>query len=122
MLNINMEFKKGILFIRLDGLLNKRTKETFDNDVLPVVLDNELKYIVVNLDKVLEVDTYGIECLNDLNDIVASFNGKTTLCSLTNKKVKQKIEESKFISSFYETNNELTELGVMKLWTKHTKT
>ncbi len=115
MLNINMEFKKGILFIRLDGLLNKKTKETFENNILPIILNNGLKYIVLNLDKVLEIDNIGLECLNSISEIIDGFNGKALICSLTNKKVKKQVEESKYINSFYETNNELTALGVMNL-------
>ena len=36
MLKINMEFSKGILWIRLDGILNKTTSNTFDDEVIPV--------------------------------------------------------------------------------------
>ena len=52
MLKINMEFSKGILWIRLDGILNKTTSNTFDDEVIPVILKHGIKYVVVNLDKV----------------------------------------------------------------------
>ena len=115
MLKICMEFKKGILFIRLDGILNRITKDKFDTEVLPLVLDNGLKYVVLNLDKVNYIDSYGVNSLSELGDILYNQNGKTTLCSLTSEQVKNKIEEIEYKGLFYETNNELTALRVMKI-------
>jgi len=115
MLKIDMEFKRGILFIRLEGNLNKQNIEKFNNDVIPVVLKHGLKYVVVNLDKVNSIDVFGIESLMELNEIVSKWDGKTTLCSLTNNQVKTSLNESTYSSMFYETSNELTALGVMKL-------
>lgn len=115
MLKIKMEFKKGILFIRLDGILNQKTIEKFDNEVLSVVLVNKLKYIVVNLDGVCEVDEKGVDALKELNDIIYNFNGKSALCSLTNTKVKNTIKEYDYINDFYEYENELNALGMIKI-------
>lgn len=115
MLKIDMEFKKGILFVRLEGSLNKNNIEKFNNSVIPVVLKHGLKYVVVNLDKVNSIDIKGIESLMELNEIVSKWEGKTTLCSLTNKEVKTSLRNSDYNSMFYETSNELTALGVMKL-------
>ena len=109
MLKINMEFSKGILWIRLDGILNKTTSNT------PVILKHGIKYVVVNLDKVNVIDLKGIESLISLNEVVRSMNGKTTLCSLTNREVKNILNKSEYNNTFYETSNELTALGVMKI-------
>ena len=115
MLKTNLEFKKGILFIRLEGNLNKKTIEQFDNEVLAVVLSNKLKYVVVNLDQIYEIDEKGVDGLMELNDIVYNFNGITTLCNLTNRNVKKIIKENDFTNNFYEVANELTALKVMNL-------
>lgn len=115
MLKIDMEFKRGILFVRLEGNLNKQNIEKFNNDVIPVVLKHGLKYIVVNLDKVNSIDIDGIESLMELNEIVSRWDGKTTLCSLTNKQVKSTLKQSDYSNMFYETSNELTALGVMRI-------
>lgn len=115
MLKINMEFSKGILWIRLDGILNKTTSNTFDDEVIPVILKHGIKYVVVNLDKVNVIDLKGIESLISLNEVVRSMNGKTTLCSLSNRKVKNILNKSEYNNTFYETSNELTALGVMKI-------
>ena len=115
MLKINMEFKKGILFIRLDGSFNKKTVKKFDNEVLPIILMNKVMYVVINLDKVYLIDKEGVESLMELENLVRDFKGKTTLCGLTSNYVKTKIEEADYDMKFYETNNELTALKVMKI-------
>lgn len=115
MLKIKMEFKKGILFIRLEGILNKKTIEKFDSEVLSVVLTNKLKYIVVNLDQVYEVDEIGVDGLKELNDIIYNFKGKGALCSLSNSKVKRQIREYDYTNNFYEFENELNALGMIRI-------
>ena len=49
MLNIEMEFKSGILWVRLSGKLYENTVNTFNEEVLPVILKHGIMYIVVNL-------------------------------------------------------------------------
>ena len=111
MLDINMEFKKGILFIRLEGTLDRNTKDKFNNEVIALVLKDGVRMIVVNLDKVDLIDYEGI----NLNKIVDDNNGRSAICSLTNNKVKSVIRESSCSDLYYEASNELTALGVMKL-------
>ncbi len=115
MLKIEMEFKKGIFFIRLDGLLTKDNVNKFIDECVPVVLKHGIKYVVINLDKVNAIDLKGIEALMEINDIVRNNLGKTTLCSLSNEEVKSIINQYDYNNCFYETSNELTALGVMKL-------
>lgn len=115
MLDINMEFKRGILFIRLEGSLNIKNVGKFENEVIPIILKQEIKYVVINLDKLLFLDIRGVSSLLNLDEIVRSFGGKTTLCSLTNNEVRKLIHKYNIESLFYETNNELTALGVMKI-------
>ena len=115
MLKIKMEFKKGILFIRLEGYLNKKTIEKFDNEVLSVVLVNELRYIVVNLDQVYSIDKSGINGLMELKDIIYNLSGKGALCNLTNEDVKKQIKDYNGVYDYYEFDNELNALGMMKI-------
>ena len=115
MLKIEMEFKKGIFFIRLSGMLTQNNVDKFINECVPVVLKHGIKYVVINLDKVNAIDLKGIEALMKINDIVRQNMGRTTLCSMTNKEVKNIIRKSNYNNSFFETSNELTALGVMKL-------
>lgn len=48
-----MEFRRGILFIRLKGDLNKNT--------IKGVIDEDFKYVVLNLDNMYSIDSYSIK-------------------------------------------------------------
>ena len=46
MLKINLEYRKGILFVRLKGNLNKNTAPKFMEYTLPIIEDYGIKYMV----------------------------------------------------------------------------
>lgn len=53
-----MEFRKGILFIRLKGDLNK--------DTIKGIIDKDFKYVVLNIDDMYSIDSYSIKYLNKI--------------------------------------------------------
>ena len=114
MLKIDMEFRKGILFIRLQGKLNKYTIHKIEDNVIPVILKHGLKFIVINLDKLQSIDSCGIEMLIKLNELVSRWNGKTTMCSL-NRYMKENINKTDLKSKYFETSDELTAIEVFKI-------
>jgi len=71
MLNYNMEYRKGILFIRLFGSLNKNTAFNFNTYFIPMIIKNGIKNIVYNLSYLDELDDIGLEALNDGRKAVA---------------------------------------------------
>ena len=109
-----MEFRKGILFIRLQGKLNRYTVYKIEDNVIPVILKHGLKFLVINLDKLQSIDSYGIEMLIKLNELVSRWNGKTTMCSL-NEYMKENINNSDLRSKYFETSDELTAIEVFKI-------
>lgn len=76
MLKTNMEFKKGILFIRLKGDLNK--------DTIQGIIDNDFKYVVINIDNMYSIDSYSIKYLNKLYKIFEKNNGIMIICDKFN--------------------------------------
>lgn len=114
MIKIDMEFKKGILFIRLQGLLTKSNNREFRNEVFPLILKHEFKYIVLNLSNVNSIDEVGIDSLLDLNNIVSSWKGRASLCNL-NEELRHKVYSSELANCYFQTNNELTATGVFKI-------
>lgn len=115
MIKINLEFKKGILFIRVKGSLISNSNKEFRNEVFPVVLKHEFKYIVLNFEELTQLDECGIETLIDLNNIVVSCKGQATICNITNNEIKDKIYNSEISNCYYQTNTELTAIGVFKI-------
>lgn len=76
MLKTNMEFRKGILFIRLKGDLNKNT--------IRGVIDKDFKYIVLNINDMYSIDSYSINYINRLYKIINDTSGKMIICDKFN--------------------------------------
>ena len=66
MLKINLEFRKGILFIRLKGNLNQLTYQSMKDYLIPIIKDNGIKYIVFNLAYLKSIDGYGKESIKEV--------------------------------------------------------
>lgn len=78
MLKVEMEFYKGILFIRLKGILTKRS-------VMNTKLDSMLRdigfyYIVFNIDNIKQIDAYGIRYLISYSNSLKKRYGKAIIC------------------------------------------
>lgn len=78
-----MEFRRGILFIRLKGDLNK---ETIKN-----VIDEDFKYVVLNLDDMYSIDSYSIKYLTKIYNNILLSSGRLIICdkyNTTNRLIK----------------------------------
>lgn len=81
MLKINMEYRKGILFIRLKGELNKFTYQSLNNYLIPVINKQGIKYIVYNLANVNIMDNYGTASIEDGIKAVQKNHGEGLICN-----------------------------------------
>ena len=63
MLGINMEFRKGILFVRLKGVLDRYTLQNFKNEVSDLIKTKGIKYLVMNLNHLDYIDDVGMKQL-----------------------------------------------------------
>ena len=63
MLKINSEYVKGILFVRIDGNLNRRNSYKLTNYLIPVILKHRIKYLVYNLYNLNSIDIVGKKAL-----------------------------------------------------------
>ena len=60
MLDYDFIFKKGILFIRLKGNINKNTSRVLTDEIDPLILDNGIKEVVLNVANLNDIDSDGI--------------------------------------------------------------
>ena len=109
MLNIKMDFKKGVFFIRLEGDLNNKTIRLFETIVFPIVLRQGFKKVVINFDKLLTIDKKGVNLLIKLNSYLSKNYGRLSLCNLTNVDVRN-IIDNEYKDEFNITDNELSAL------------
>ncbi len=115
MLDINQKFYKGVLFVRLSGVLNKKTIDKLKNEVSSTIKENGIKNIVFNISKLSSIDCYGINALLYNYELCQDNKGKTLICGLKNAVVKKRIENSRLLNYMYETSNELSAMNVINL-------
>ena len=56
MLEITKEFRKGILFVRLKGVLNKDTVSYLNKEVTKVVADMQFHNVLFNVEELTSID------------------------------------------------------------------
>ena len=112
MLNINMEFRKGILFVRFNGILNKDTSNCVKKEVNNLIKENGIKYLVFNLKGISFIDKVGMHILMDNYREIASINGKVVICGI--EKIKDKINCNKYMF-IYQSKNEIDSFKIINV-------
>ena len=103
MLKINMEFRKGILFVRLKGILTRFTYKSLDDYLIPVINDHGIKFLVYNLEAISLIDDYGKASLKKGVAAARSNSGEGGLC------------HANFIDEFNIFENELVALTKLQI-------
>ena len=76
MLKVLMEFRKGILFVRLYGILDDNTMEKFKEEVKEVIVSSGIKYVVLNVENLNSVSSSGIKEIKQLRKILKKSKGE----------------------------------------------
>lgn len=115
MLEINMEFRKGILFVRLEGILDKTTVTKLNAEVTELVRDNGIRNLVFNISGLNSIDMKGINALFYNYELCNQNNGKSLLCGFDNTFVSHRIKNSRLLNYMYEASDELSAILMMNL-------
>ncbi len=94
MLKMDLEFSKGILFVRLKGILNRKTSYKINNYLNPVLKKHKIKYVVYNFYDLKDIDQDGIDAILNSKYIIKSYKGKIKMCEI-NENIKNKIKNIK---------------------------
>ena len=114
MLNIDLEYKKGILFLRLNGVLNKTTSFILKDAIKRIVNGAGIKYLLINFENLDEIDGEGISTImNSYNEYLKS-NGKLMVCGYNNN-VRINIEKTKLKDYALELNNEKSAINLVNI-------
>ncbi len=84
MLKVDMEYDKGILYVRLKGVLDRKASYKINNYVVPVILKHKIKYLVFNLYDLLDIDEPGLDALLNTKCAIRTNKGKICLCEVSN--------------------------------------
>ncbi|MGN1001051.1 MAG: STAS domain-containing protein [Bacilli bacterium] len=113
-MNIDMEYKKGILFVRLDGILNVKTSCIFEDALNRIVNKAGIRYILINFEKLYEIDKVGISSIiNSYNKFLKN-SGKLMICGY-NDVLRMKIEESELLKYASPTNDEISAFNLVNI-------
>lgn len=83
MLDINIEFTKGVLFIRLEGVLNDSNVDNIKNTIMKILDEGGIRYLVFNVHNLkIEGD---ISLFNKCEEAVKINDGKMLICGLENE-------------------------------------
>jgi anti-anti-sigma factor len=110
MLKMDMEYNHGVLFVRLDGVLNRSTSYKLNNYLVPVILKHKIKYLVYNCFLLESIDECGLDALLNTKCAVKTNKGKLYTCEVPheyNKTFKK--------AGLKETSSELTALDLLKI-------
>ena len=103
-LNINMEYKSGVLFVRLIGSLNKLTSYKIKDTLIPIITSQGIKNLVYNFGELKSIDDVGVKTLLLGYNAILNNNGKVLVVN------------NRFnLEYFKEVNNELSALNILKI-------
>ena len=115
MLEFNLEFRKGVLFVRLIGDLNGQTKILIDQELGDLVNRNGIKYLVFNVEGLKYIDEYGIDALYHNYTVINKHHGKTMVCGIKNLLVKYRLEHSRLFNYLDVVDNELSAIATLSI-------
>lgn len=108
MLDINFEFRKGVLFIRLKGELTKKNIKKLDEEVTTLIRDNGIRNVVFNVSELNKIDLKGISRLFYNYELCKKNRGVSLLCCVNNNVIMDKIKNTRLLKYMLETTDELS--------------
>lgn len=110
----DIDYKKDILYIKVNGVLVGNKVEKFESEIIPIILGLNAKYVTINLKDVDLIDSRGINSLIKVSNVVNRFKGKVVLCELNNY-LKDNFKHSDVFDYCYKSKNEKSSIGVFKI-------
>lgn len=114
-MKINTEYRKGIIFLRLSGTLNKRTALNLEDKVNELVIDDELTNIVINLNNVKKIDMKGISTLYHIYETIKKYKGNTLICVNENENLKKVLKREKILNYISDIDSELVAFNLIRI-------
>ena len=96
-MDIDIDYKKGILFIRIIGNFIRSNISKFEERIIPIILELTAKKVSINL-----------------SNIVNRFNGKVAICDINND-VNNYIKSSDVFDYCFKSKNEESVVGVLNI-------
>ena len=82
MLKMDLEYKSGILIVRLEGMLSRKNNYKINNYIMPILIKHKIKYIVYNLNKLKGIDESGVDAILNTKCETKKNQGTIYLCEV----------------------------------------
>lgn len=89
MLKLDLEFNKGILFVRPSGKLNHNTSYKMNNYLVPLILKHKIKYLVYNLYELIDIDEAGMKAILNTKKAIKNNGGIVCVCEVKDSLLKK---------------------------------
>ena len=110
-----IEYRKGILFIRLIGNLTKETCPLLEKEVNHIIKEYQIKNIVINLEELKTVDMKGINILYYIYELNKKNKGRVLISDLSNEEVRKRLKKSRLLNYIKEIQNELVAFKLIQV-------
>ena len=80
MIDINFEFVKGILFVRLEGELTNINYNNIEENVISIIRNGGIKYLVLNVTNLSIIKN--VSLFDNCNKAIKENNGMMYICGL----------------------------------------
>ncbi len=115
MLKIILEYRKGILFVRLSGDLDRDTTRKFNMQVIEKIKRSGIYNIVFNVEKLSYIDLKGMNYLLYSYELCKKNNGKILICGLSDNRTSNKIRKNRLLNYLENIDNELSAFNLIKI-------
>lgn len=94
MLKMDLEYNGGILFVRLNGILNRKSSYKINCYLNPVLKKHKIKYLVYNLFFLQDIDESGIDAITNTKVEIKENRGTIAICEVS-EKIRNKLKRLK---------------------------
>lgn len=115
MLDIDMEFRKGILFVRLGGNFSTDSCKLLDKELERLVEEDNVRFVTFNVSGLNYIDLDGINTILKYDTALSKIKGMALICGVDNDLVKLRVHNSKVPYYMFETSDELGAINYINL-------
>lgn len=110
MLKMDIEYNKKILFVKLTGILNKKSSYKINNYLNPVIKKHNIKCLIYNFDDLDGIDISGIDAITASKCLIKNNKGKIFACGN-----KERIEGLSKLVKLKKVENEFVAVKIMEM-------
>lgn len=113
-MNILTEYRKGIMFFRVKGYLNKATYRKLEEEINVLINNCGINNIVINLEEVTKIDMKGISTLFHVYECIKKLKGNIYLY-LGKNEIKRVLKNVRVFNYMDLIDSELNAFDLVKI-------